>query len=49
MPKTQIFVKIVASGGIGPPLVPYDGVLLVKLLYNSLTRNRCFFTVLPLH
>lgn len=36
MPNWQIFVKIVASGGFGPPLVPYDGVSLVKLLYNSL-------------
>lgn len=34
---------LVAGEGIEPPLVPYDGFLLVKLLYDSLTEIALFY------
>lgn len=38
--QTSVFV---AGRGIEPLSVPYDGLLLMKLLYNFLNGNRALF------
>ena len=44
--QTSVFV---AGRGIEPLSVPYDGLLLIELLYDSLSEIGRFLTVLPLH
>ena len=42
-------IVFVAGRGIEPLSVPYDGLLLIELLYDSLSEIGRFLTMLPLH
>ena len=47
--KPRYYAIVVAGRGIEPLSVPYDGLLLIELLYDSLSEIGRFLTVLPLH